>query len=129
MGEDEKSYIDLVREKIQQYEEILLSDQPPMRAMALGKLRDIVRYLSNSRFSRDYIPKTNSNQLFRKKEENSNKLIGGENTNIHTIEHSSNIYLTLIETCLLVTLTPLEDSESYVFLAAIHTIVAIADAC
>ena len=128
----EKSRLEAIIEKLSQAERDMQSSQPPLRAKGVVSLRHIARSLVGDETS-------NSNR-----EESSQQLdlvIGNEereavitevhgSKDSHTNTMSDKEELALISrTLAMICLNALADTESYVYLASIQTLVAISDVC
>eukprot|EP00984_Skeletonema_dohrnii_P011341 scaffold4515_cov124-Skeletonema_dohrnii-CCMP3373.AAC.8 len=108
----DKSDIELVVDHITEAERDLESSQPPLRARGVVTLRHIARSLADSGVS--HVPK---------------KSLVIEVDGVKTSDGSKEQLVLLARTLTRICLNALADSESYVYLASIHTLVAISDVC
>ena len=107
-----KSGIELIIDHITEAERDLESNQPPIRARGVVTLRHIARSLADS-------GSTNVPQ----------KSLIVEVDKVKTSGSSQRQLVLLARTLARICLNALTDSESYVYLASIHTLVAISDVC
>jgi len=135
-----KSPRDMMNERIQQAESDLGSNQPPIRARGVVTLRHIARayiasggdILSDDPTSSDH---EDTVKIFRSKNVAQNRkgpLIvelspDDKGKDLNTLRDT--FRPDMLENLLRISIKSLADSESYVFLAAIQTIVAIGDVC
>jgi len=108
----DKSDIELIVDHITEAERDLDSSQPPLRARGVVTLRHIARSLADSGVS--HVPK---------------KSLVIEVDSVKTSDGSKEQLVLLARTLARICLNALADSESYVYLASIHTLVAISDVC
>jgi len=109
---DDKADIELIIDHIAEAERDLESSQPPIRARGVVTLRHIARSLADSGVS--HVPK---------------KSLVIEVDSVKTSDGSKEQLVLLARTLARICLNALADSESYVYLASIHTLVAISDVC
>ena len=102
--------------KLRDAEVNLSSEQPPLRARGLVMLRQLSYTIGET-----LIDSTNARK--------SASLITELDVNDHPIPPTSNAYLHIVEEIIRICIISLTDMESYVYLAGIQTLVAIADAC
>jgi len=108
----EKSDLELIVDHIAEAERDLESNQPPIRARGVVTLRHIARSLADSGAS--HVPK---------------KSLVIEVDSVRTSDGSNEQLVLLARSLARICLNALADSESYVYLASIHTLVAISDVC
>jgi len=125
---DKMSSVDRILKKLYQAEKELQSTQPPLRAKGVVSLRHIARSLVND----DGVGGEDDASLLNLVNENGNAKItevqttsGDPLTTISAKEELGLISRSLARVCL----NALADTESYVYLAAIQTLVAISDVC
>jgi len=106
-----QSRLEVIVEKLSQAESDLQSSQPPLRAKGVVSLRHVARSLT---------PTDSKSPNGEEK-----KLLITEAKNLSVREETALISRTLARICL----NALADSESYVYLASIQTLVAISDVC
>ena len=112
----EVSLFDYIRMRTKEVETHLASEQPPLRAHAVVQLRKLARgALEGMKRSKAPIP--------------TRSLIVELGDRPVPKEESPTSLLPLVEDMLRVCIVSLEDTESYVYLASIHTLVAIVDEC
>ncbi|KAL7501514.1 hypothetical protein ACHAWT_010088 [Skeletonema menzelii] len=108
----DKSDLELIVDHITEAEHDLESSQPPLRAKGVVTLRHIARSLATIEVS--HAPK---------------KSLVIEVDSVKTSDGSEEQLVLLARTLARICLIALADSESYVYLASIHTLVAISDVC
>jgi len=125
---DKMSRVDRILKKLSQAEKELQSTQPPLRAKGVVSLRHIARSLVND----DGVGGEDDASLLNLVNENGNAKItevqttsGDPLTTMSAKEELGLISRSLARVCL----NALADTESYVYLAAIQTLVAISDVC
>ena len=110
---DNKTDIELIADHICKAEQDLESSQPPLRARGVVSLRHIARALADSGSS--HVPKKS--------------LVTEVVDSVKTSDGNNEQFAVLARTLARLCLNALADSESYVYLASIHTLVAISDIC
>ncbi|KAL7433358.1 hypothetical protein ACHAXM_003507 [Skeletonema potamos] len=108
----DKSDIELIVDHITEAERELESSQPPLRAKGVVTLRHIARSLADSGVSHA-----------------SKESLIIEVDSVKTSNGSKEQLVLLARTLARICLNALADAESYVYLASIHTLVAISDVC
>ena len=124
-----KSQIEMIHEKLSQAEHDLQSSQPPLRAKGVVSLRHIARSLVNEKENDNIEESISTSSSFVKSD--GGKLITEIHQSTGTLtESTSKEELALIaRTLTRICLDALADSESYVYLASIQTLVAVSDVC
>jgi len=122
-----KSRLSSILDQISQAEQDLHSKQPPFRAKGVVSLRHIARSLANIKNSgkSDSVPSI------------SNENLEGGSVVMEISDTHGELHLSVLKeelaliarTLARICLNSLADSESYVYLASIHTLVAISDVC